>query len=99
MDMEMGSEDDMQNRRSDKWTLDKRVPVIPAMLLFLQLIGFVWFASKLDSRVTALEEKTANSGSLVERVIKMEVTMTSMGKQLDGISDKLDKRLESGSPR
>ena len=92
MDIDFGAEGDMQNRRSDKWTLDKRIPIIPAMLLFLQLIGFVWFASKLDSRVTALEDKTNKNDTLVERVIKMEVTMTAMGKSLDRIGDKLDNR-------
>lgn len=89
----------MHNRRSDKWTLDKRVPVISVILLCIQCFGLIWYASKIDSRVSVLEEHdralTAKNDPLVERVIKMEVTMTGMGKQLDSISDKLDKRLES----
>jgi hypothetical protein len=38
-----------------RWHLDKKVPISIIAVLLVQLSGGVWFMSKLESRVVALE--------------------------------------------
>lgn len=77
-----------------RWEIDKRIPIIPALLLFGQIGSFIWFGAKLDGRVSQLEKQADGAGSMMERVIKIEAAQGTLSKQLDKISDQLDKRLE-----
>ena len=40
---------------SRRWHLDKKVPISIIAALFVQFLGGVWFMSKLESRIVALE--------------------------------------------
>lgn len=39
-----------------QWHLDKKIPITIIITLILQLVGFGWIASKLDSRIESLEK-------------------------------------------
>ena len=45
-----------------RWHLDKRVPIGLIGAVLVQTISFVWFISKIDSRVSSLE-----SGAVMQR--------------------------------
>jgi len=42
----------------DGWHLKREVPIAMIVALLMQTGSIVWFVSKLDSRISALEEKT-----------------------------------------
>lgn len=39
----------------NRWHLDKKVPISIIIALFMNFLGGVWFMSKLESRIVALE--------------------------------------------
>lgn len=45
----------MSDEDDSRWHLDKKVPVGIILTLFIQFLGGVWFMSKLDSRILAIE--------------------------------------------
>lgn len=45
----------MDDPKDTHWHLDKKVPVGIILTLFIQFLGGVWFMSKLESRILALE--------------------------------------------
>ena len=83
---------------NDKWTLDKRIPVIPAILLVAQLFVFIWWAAKLESRVSRLEEKEQVSSPMLEKVSKMEIRLEYMGQTQNENTKKLDRVLDGYHP-
>jgi hypothetical protein len=74
----------MQNRSVGHprgWQIDRNVPVAILIGLAIQTSSAVWYASKLDSRVAALEAKQSSNDSLTERLTRVET-------KLDFIIDK-----------
>ena len=45
----------MEQDDDSRWHLDKKVPVSIILALVVQFMGGVWFMSKLESRIMALE--------------------------------------------
>lgn len=79
----------------DKWKLDKHVPLALLAAIALQTTGIVWFASKLDSRVGALEtekqvvlenrkEVSGKLDDMKERLVRIETLLSVSGKQKEG---------------
>lgn len=67
----------------DHWTFDRKIPVAVVITLLGQFLGFAWYASRLESRVSMLEEKIIladqkaqaldkDARGVIERVIRME---------------------------
>lgn len=53
-----------------RWHLDKRVPIALILTIMMQTIGVVWYVSKLDSRIIALEIFAAdNKGLLTDSAV------------------------------
>lgn len=50
-----------------RWHLDKKVPISIIIALFVQFLGGVWFMSKLEARVVALEVVAADQRTRDER--------------------------------
>ena len=64
----------------EPWHLDKRVPILLILTIFAQIAGFIWYASKLDSRVSYLEEQVHARSSVNERLARME-------ERIDGLRE------------
>jgi hypothetical protein len=64
------------------WMIDRRIPIVLILTLFLQTGAAFWWASAVNSRVQQLEERTVAISSLVERMVRVEV-------RLDNVNDKL----------
>ena len=64
-----------------EWHLDKRVPISIIAVMVVQLVGFVsggvWFASKMDSRIDAVDARV----SVVDR------DMNRLARQLSTMAD------------
>lgn len=75
-----GNADDKDQRH---WHLDKRVPIALIVTICMQTAAAIWWASALDSRVSALEIRTAEYSGRGERIIRLETLIIEMGKSID----------------
>jgi hypothetical protein len=81
----------------DKWHLDKRVPIGIIFAMLGQMAGALWFASKLDSRILALEAATLAQHDRDERQDRTNSEgMSMVHRQLERIDEKLDRLIEKG---
>jgi hypothetical protein len=84
--MELMDEDD------GKWHLDKKVPMGLMIGLALNLILGIWYASKLDSRVSYLEndgERTAKAVENLRDTIEGAEGIRSKVQELKGNTDSI----------
>lgn len=68
---------------SDHWSLDRKIPAALVIAMLAQLMGFGWYASKVDSRVEELEKRT----------IRTETQMTAIDRDVRGFDARM-ARLE-----
>jgi len=86
-----------KDETTGKWHLDRRVPITLILTIVIQTVSFVWFFSKMDSRIEHLE-----TGSIVqkERDIGQDNTAKEALANLRGdireIDRKLDRLIERG---
>jgi hypothetical protein len=65
--------------KDDSWQLDKHVPIAVIVTVLIQTAYIVWWGSKVDSRVAAIEEhirkeeSKALTMSLPDRMTRLEV--------------------------
>ncbi len=69
------------------WQIDKRIPIIPALLLVMQTASLVWYAAKVDSRLMMVER-------WVESNANVQVSLTEMRGDVRGHEHRLT-RLEA----
>jgi len=80
-----------------KWHLDRRVPITLIVALILQTVTFVWFFSKMDSRIGALE-----AGVIVQRDRdhgqdnNVKEALANLRADIKEIDRKLDRLIERG---
>ena len=75
----------------EAWHLDKKVPLGLILGLALNAFSLIWFASKLDSRVTTLELRDAVTTS---ELAKMKENADGAKDRLIRLEDKLENILE-----
>ncbi len=76
---------------SGSWRLDRSVPAALIVTVVIQFVGFVWWASSVNERVTALERDIKQSSALIERVTRVETRADGIYRQLEKIDRKLDR--------
>jgi Tfp pilus assembly protein PilO len=82
----------------DHWHLDKKVPVGIIITLFIQFLGGVWFMSKLESRVMALESIQAEQRQRDDRQDRATTEAVSIIRaQLDRIDSNILQLIRDGS--
>lgn len=90
MELETDEGEAMHNRRSDKWTIDKRIPVSLLFAIFVQSVGAAVWATSLSSRVEALEKNTATATQyavLGERIGTMKDDIGSVKNDIGSLKD------------
>jgi hypothetical protein len=81
-----------------KWHLDRKVPIGIIVALCVQLASFIWFMSKMDSRIFALETAKFAQHERDEAQDKTSADSDALIRaQLMRIDDKLDRLLERRS--
>ncbi len=78
--------------KTERWQLDKRVPVATIAAILIQTATVVWWAATTEGRVKSLEEKAVKSEALIERVIKVEVKMDGVQHTLTEIRDAVERK-------
>jgi hypothetical protein len=87
---------------SEGWHLDKKVPL--GMIFALLVYGgtFLWWASKLDNRVGALEKAITGTSQQEGRIIRNETRIDGVNSRIDEVNrvlsrieNKLDTALSS----
>ena len=86
------------NANDGEWHLDKRVPIGLMIGLTLNLGLGIWYASKLDSRITYLEVDGVRTNGTIEKIRENgDVNATRLTRVEDHTETILDivKRLEN----
>lgn len=76
----------------DSWHLDKRVNVSIILMLAAQVAAGIWFASKMDSRLTAVEARTTliEATKVGESLAALKASQDDMRRALDRIERTID---------
>jgi TolA-binding protein len=81
--------------KDDGWHLDKKVPIGIIVAMLAQGAGGLWFVSKLDARVLALESAQSSQHERDERQDKAAAdSMGFLQRQLERMDEKLDRLIE-----
>lgn len=92
----------------DHWMLDKKIPAAVITTLVVQILGFAWYAAKLDSRVEALDGRITKSEAQLtlyerdardvgNRLVRLEEKSAAMLDILKRVERAIDRRSdESG---
>lgn len=78
-------------QRDQNWQIDKRIPIATILGMLFQTVAVVWWAATIDGRVTALEQRANKTDPLLERVIRMEVTISNVERTLSEVKNKLER--------
>ena len=89
---------------NDHWTLDRKVPVAIIATLIVQLVGFAWYAAKLDSRVEEQALRLARTEAQIltidrdardfgTRIVRIEEKSSAMLTLLQQIEQRLERAL------
>jgi Tfp pilus assembly protein PilO len=79
------------------WHLDRKVPIGIIAAMFVQCAGALWFVSKLDARILALEGAQSTQRERDERQDRSNSdALTQLHRQLERIDEKLDRLIEKG---
>ena len=73
------------NSPNDHWSLDRKVPVAIVITLVLQIVGFAWYAAKLDSRV---EEQAARLAKTEAQILVIDRDARDFGVRMARIEEK-----------
>ncbi len=77
------------------WHLDKRVPITLILAIIAQTISFVWFFSKMDSRIQALETAALSQKDRDDRQDRTAAEiLSSLRMDIKEVDRKLDRLIE-----
>ena len=85
--------------RQEHWRFDKRIPMAVIIMLALQILGAIIWATQLDARVNQLESLTVETSQVNEKFARLEERLDFMKQnlvtvrgQLDHLTDKLIRK-------
>lgn len=73
---------------SDRWTIDKRIPVSLIGVILAQTFGVAIWAAKIDSRVEQLEKNQVSATAVAitgERLILVQEKMSEMKAEIGAV--------------
>lgn len=73
------------NSPSDHWSLNRKVPVAIIITLVLQIVGFAWYAAKLDARV---EEQAQRLAKTEAQILAIDRDARDFGVRMARIEEK-----------
>ncbi|MCB5187380.1 hypothetical protein LG200_05095 [Methylobacillus caricis] len=83
------SEVNDMDRRENKWSLDKKIPISLIFALLMQTVAFVIYSTRQDGRIGNLEERRLEDRAAItalalmpERMIKLEMETMNLKTQL-----------------
>ena len=80
-----------------KWHLDKRVPITLLVAIVVQTLCFVWFFSKMDSRIASLEAGAITQKERDDRQDNhVKDGLHTLRADIKEIDRKIDRLIERG---
>lgn len=86
----------MTEPSDNHWHVSKRISIETVVLMLVQTIAVVWFASKMDSRIEVLEDSQVSAVLMVERITKLEGKVENLGelvKVQSSVINRIDRKL------
>lgn len=71
------------------WKLDKHIPAALIVAIGIQVATSIWYASKLDSRVSELEAWTTKREGEGSLIIRMDERLKMLSEQVNDLSQDL----------
>lgn len=94
---------DNHNRRErdavEHWHLDKRVPLSIIFALVLQTIYFTVFITKLDSRVSVLEQSSIDTRKTIQDMAEIKIHQQYIREHLKDLKDFLKEDVDWIKPK
>ena len=76
------------------WHLDRRIPVTLLVMLFLQMVGAIIWATQLDARVNRVEAQAEGSADIGETIARMDERLNNMRQDIGGMRQQLNQLTE-----
>jgi hypothetical protein len=86
----------MTQPSDNQWHLSKRISVETVVIMLVQTVALVWFASKIDSRVENLENAQVSAILMVERITRIETTVQNLGDLVrvqSAVINRIDRKI------
>lgn len=77
-----------------EWHLDRKVTLALIVALLANAGATVWWASRLEQRVTAIEGQQSRPFQNTERIVRVEAQLDNAVRSLARIEEKLDRVIE-----
>lgn len=74
------------------WKVDKHIPLAVLVAIFIQVSTSIWYASKLDSRVSAAEDWIGKRDSDTNLMVRMDERLKILSDQVARMDARLDKK-------
>lgn len=85
----MPEEMEIEDPASERWHLDKRVPIAIIAALMLQFAGVVAWGTQMAARVSQLEQIAESFREDRDRLIRIETDVTAIDRRLERMEDRL----------
>jgi hypothetical protein len=86
----------MTTPSESQWHLSKRISVETVVIMLVQTVALVWFASKMDSRIENLEANQVTALTFVDRLAKVEAQVENLGdlvKIQSTVINRIDRKI------
>lgn len=90
----------MNSQKSEKWKLDKHIPVAVIVAILVQTSGAIWWAATVTTRMDDMDRRidtnaiTINQSRIVlERMSRVEERVDGLKEQTNRIENKLDRAI------
>lgn len=81
----------------DRWKVDKHIPLVLVMTIvggiLVQTFTFGWWMSKMDSRITMLEQQVTLSAPQADRITRLEDKTDFLVSGVNDLKNMLRDRL------
>lgn len=78
----------------ESWHLDKKVPIVIILAIVGQTFGAIWFAAKMDARLSAVEQFRDDSKGVATRLVVVETQISTIQADVKDIAEIL-RRIEA----
>lgn len=76
------------------WHIDRRIPITLLVMLLLQMIGAIIWATQLDARVNNVESQAGNAMGLSEKLARIDERLENMRQDVGGMRQQLNQITE-----
>ena len=83
----------LQDRRSNVWVIDRRIPIVLVALMNVQVLVFVVWGFSISNRVNELEEKQTQNETSIITINKNSNSNTRLVNETKKVINRVDNKL------